>query len=150
MNFKRSSRMIITIAIILVVTFCTGFLINRANRRNLLQLTESPQTYYLENVTEREKGEKMWFVSLYSNGIAVLSTPAISSYILPKCSYSALGDELLIHAIIKNESDEKFFGLKNDDVIAKFLILDDRTLVFKSCTVPVFANINARYIYKPS
>ena len=154
LKLKMPSQVIIVTSVVLVAAFSIGFLISKKTRDDvslsLLPLTESSQTYYLENATEKQKIERMYFVSLYSDGTAVLATPVISSYILPKCSYSVVDDKLLIHAIIETEFDGEFFKVRNGEIIARFAIVDNKTLVFQSSTVPIFADINARYVYRPS
>ena len=106
----------------------------------------SNQTYSLENSTERQKLEHLSSVTLYSDGTALLLTPPISSYALPKCTYAFAGDELLIYASIETEESENAFGVKNGEIIARFTVANDNTLVFQSASVPVFAEKGARYV----
>lgn len=137
------------ITIILILTTCLLLVSCSSKSGPGLMLSKSPQTYYLENPTERDKFERMMYIQLFDDGSARIMQPPISSYILPPCTYSLDGSELLIHAVIKTELDEGFFGLKNNDVIAKFTVIDSKTLVFESATVPLFADTGARYIYDP-
>ena len=96
---------------------------------------EAPwRQYILEDATEKERMERMLSVSLYNDGTARLATPLISSYALQSpCYYTFADGELLIH-------------YERDDVIARFEMVDDDTLVFKEATVPLFADGGARYV----
>jgi len=90
--------------------------------------------YVLENATDRQRAERMLSVTLYKNGTASLSTPPISSYAMTGTYYYSFeDDELLIYQ-------------NKEDVIARFIVPDDNTLVFSSATVPLFANAEARYL----
>lgn len=105
--------------------------------------------YRLEDPTEKQKLERLASVTLYDDGRVWLRTPPISSYFMPKCTFSISNDELLIHALIENNDEEGAFGVKNGDVIARFTIADEQTLVFLSATVPLFADAGARYVRTP-
>lgn len=94
--------------------------------------------YILENATEKDKLERLLSISLYENGTAVLATPPISSYLLPPCTYEFSDGELLIYS--------DFYGKKNREVIARFKVEDQNTLIFESASVPLFAKGGARYI----
>ncbi|MFT4143148.1 MAG: M56 family metallopeptidase [Mobilitalea sp.] len=109
--------------------------------------SETPMKIYtLENPTERQKMARLLFVNLYSDGTAWLKTPLISSYLLPKCTYSFVEGELLIYASIPTERSEGFFGVSDESIIARFEVIDDNTIVFKSANVPLFADEGARYV----
>lgn len=101
--------------------------------------------YILENATEKERFERMLSVTLYEDGTAQLAIPPISSYFLPSCTYAFTDGELLICARIETEKAEDAFSLKNGEVIARFEVVDDNTLVFRSSTKPLFADEGARY-----
>ena len=73
----------------------------------------------------------------------------ISSFLLPNCTYAFADGELLIYASIMTEELENAFSVKNGQVIAKFTVADDNTLVFQSATVPVFADEGVRYTSTP-
>lgn len=105
--------------------------------------------YVLENATERDKLARMMSVTLYKNGSAELGTALISSYMPPPCTYAFKNGELLICAKIDSEHGEAAFGVRNGEVIARFEVVDDNTLVFKSSTVPLFADKGARYVSMP-
>ena len=98
---------------------------------------EQPQRQYiLENATDRQRLERMLSVSLYSDGTVRLSTPPISSYMLVGAymyEYDLSNNELLI-------SDSE------GNVIARFDVIDENTIVFRYATVPLFADIGARYV----
>ena len=121
-----------------------------AAKQEILDLSmpsETPmKTYTLENPTDKERMSRMLFVNLYSDGTAWLKTPLISSYLLPKCTYSFVEDELLIYASIQTEKSEGFFGVNDKSIIARFEVIDDNTIVFKSANVPLFADEGARYV----
>lgn len=104
------------------------------------------KVYYLENATERQRMTRMLFLNLYADGTAWLKTPLISSYLLPKCSYSIVNDELLIYSNIETDELEGFFGVSDASIIAKFEVIDDNTIVFKSANVPLFATEGERYV----
>ncbi len=113
--------------------------------------SEAPtKTYSLENPTERQKIERLSSVQLYSDGTARLATPLISSYMLPNCTYAFVDDELLIYANIETEKTEAAFGVKHREIIARFTVADDNTLVFRSAAVPLFADKGARYVSEPN
>lgn len=150
LKFKKASRLIVTLAAASAVMLCAGFAVNRPAPAALSSFTVSPQTYYLENPTDKQKLERLLSVSLYNDGTALLATPPISSYMLPKCTYSVEGNELQICAVINSKFDEEFYGVKNGRVIATFEIADANTLVFRSAAVPLFSDSGARYIGTPS
>jgi len=90
--------------------------------------------YVLENATEKQKMERLLSVTLYDDGTAMLATPPISSYFLiPPYYYDFVGDELLIF----HDRDEPF---------ARFAVIDENTIQFKSATVSLFADSGARYV----
>lgn len=103
-------------------------------------------TYVLENMTENDKFLHLSKVTLYDDGTAQLATPPISSYLLPECTFEFSGEELLIYANIVSHDEEGFFGIKDGQVVARFTVADQNTLVFKSAEVPLFAQGGARYV----
>ncbi|MGF7141631.1 beta-lactamase regulating signal transducer with metallopeptidase domain [Anaerotaenia torta] len=112
---------------------------------------EAPmEAYFLENPTEKERMTRLRFVKLYHDGTAWLGGSLISSYMLPKCSYSFEDDELLIYADLETEIQEKTAGVKNGSIIARFTVADDNTLIFQSANVPLFADKGARYVSESS
>lgn len=89
--------------------------------------------YILENATEKQRMERLLSITLNNDGTASLATALISSYMLvDPLYYTFTNSELLIH----NESD---------NIIARFEVVDDSTVVFKEASVPLFADENARY-----
>lgn len=113
-------------------------------------LTIPTQTYHLENMTERQKLERLSSISLYEDGTVTLATPLISSYILPSCTYSFIENELLIYANIETKQFESAYGVKHGDIIARFTVAVDGALVFESASVPLFADEGARYVSAPN
>ncbi|MCL2499193.1 MAG: M56 family metallopeptidase [Defluviitaleaceae bacterium] len=101
---------------------------------------ESPlQQYILENATDRQRMERLLSVTLFLDGTAILATPPISSFMMRQPNFYTFTDnELLIH-------------YENGDMVARFEILNDsdmiyeRTLVFIESSVPLFADVGARY-----
>lgn len=163
LNFRKPSRMIFAASIVLVAVLSVGFAVNRVSdavRMNGWEQDSFPdetieatiprkapiKTYALENPDERQKMERLASVQLYSDGTARLATPLISSYVLPNCTYTFADGELLVYANIKTEEQEKAFGIKKGEMIARFTVADHDTLVFQSATVPLFADKGARYI----
>ncbi|MCL2058262.1 MAG: hypothetical protein FWH01_04270 [Oscillospiraceae bacterium] len=102
---------------------------------------EPLRQYILENATDRDKGSRLLSVSLYHDGTARLATPPISSYAMVGTVYYSF------------EKDELLIGYKNKNIVessrlepfAVFDVADDNTIVFKSATVPLFADEGARY-----
>jgi hypothetical protein len=88
-------------------------------------------------------------VKLYGDGMAMLETPYISSYLMPNCTYAFAGDELLIYADIENASGERFFGAADGEIIARFSVEDENTIVFETSAVPLVAETGARYVSPP-
>jgi len=135
--------------VLFIVVFLLVILFGCAGKDNLeFTLAESAQIYYLENPTEKDEMERMLYITLFDDGKAQLAQVPIGSYLLPKCTYSIKDGELLIHAVIETEFDEEFFGLNNNDIIARFTVFNKNTLVFQSSDV-VFADAGARYVYTP-
>ncbi len=104
--------------------------------------------YILENATRRDKFERMMSVTLYDDGSAQLAIPPISSNMYPSCTYAFENDELIIFASIDSQEAEGAYGKKDGDVIARFTVADENTLVFKSGAI--FADKGARYIAAPT
>jgi hypothetical protein len=96
---------------------------------------ETPfRQYIIENATEKQRAERMLSVTLYNDGTARLATPLISSFLLIEpYYYTFVNNELLIH-------------YKDSEPFATFAVIDDNTLVFKSATVPLFADEGTRYV----
>ncbi|MDR1209974.1 MAG: DUF5301 domain-containing protein [Clostridiales bacterium] len=103
------------------------------------------RTFFLENATEKQKLDRMPSVTLNADGTAELGMAIISSYIPPRCTYAFEGGELTLRAVVETEHDESFFGLKNGDEVARFAVVDDSTITFKSAAIPLFADEGARY-----
>lgn len=143
------SRIVVLMTAVLVVALIIGLVMNKETDYNVLPTSQPMRTYYLENPTRKEKMERLLSVALFEDGTAVLATPPISSYLLPSCTYVFTEDELVIYASIDTEKSEKAYGLKNGEVVARFTVEDDKTLIFHSSTVPLFADKGARYIYSP-
>lgn len=145
LNFKKHSRVIIIAAVALAAVLSVGLTLNRAAKDGpvLSDLGLTSGTYYLENPTERQKLERLASVTLYEDGRARLMPALISSYLPPDCTAAVEDGELLLRA-------EGGPGLKAGDILARFTILDEKTLVFQSAAVPLFADEGARYICVPN
>lgn len=154
LNFRKPSRVTIIVAVLLVGVLTAGLLLNKANGpkqqgsevANSADALAGIRIFSLENPTEKEKLERLMSVSIYDDGTAELATPMISSYLLPKCTYIIKGDELLIYPAIESKWDEEFYGVSDGNIIARFEFADDKTLVFKSATVPLYADTGAKYL----
>lgn len=144
-KLSKQTRTIIIAAIALTAVLGIGLAVYLAIGRT----PAISKQYVLENATDREKLERMMSVTLYKDGSAELGTALISSYMPPPCTYAFKNGELLICAKIDSAHGEAAFGVKNGEVIARFEVIDDNTLVFKSSTVPLFADKGARYVSMP-
>jgi|GEM_PF-2764389 len=106
---------------------------------------EGGRTFYLTNLTLKKYMERMWHVTLYDDGTVRLGTPSISSAILPSCTYSIEEGKLLIYAdydpIIIEKTGEK-------TLVAEFKFAGEKTLVFQSSTVALFADEGAWYVLR--
>ena len=104
------------------------------------------KSFALDNATEQQRAERMVQFSLYENG-TMSFTPAISGgYIPPNCTYSVEGDEMVFRAIIKTEHEKSFFNLDNGDIVARFTIIDEDTLIFQYAGVALYAEPDGRYV----
>ncbi len=150
LKFKRRPRGVLIASAALAAALAVGLAVNRGAKSVSALPGDAPPsgTYALENPTEKQKLEKLASVTLYDDGRVWLKTPPISSYLLPDCYATVEEDELQIHANLGSETEEDAFGVKNGDVIARFAIADDKTLVFQWAGVPVFADKGARYVYR--
>ena len=112
----------------------------------LVAPTGPSRTFNLENPTDQQRLERLLSVTLNEDGTAILATPPISNYAMPKCTYTVEDGELLILAAIDDTADEEFYGVKNGDIIARFNVVDNNTLMFESSTVLLYADNGAQYI----
>ena len=101
---------------------------------------EISRAFFLENATQRERMEKLLYVTLSSDGTARLGTPPISSYALTYPVYYTLTDTELL--ILNND-------YSNEYPIALFEVADDNTMIFIESSVLLYAEPGARYVYKP-
>jgi hypothetical protein len=63
----------------------------------------------------------MMGVILFDNGTAKFLESLISSYLLPECTYSVEGDELVFRPVINDEFEKEFYGVDSDDFTLLFL-----------------------------
>ena len=133
---KKKQIIFIVSGMVLLIIIAVVFVLNGMNKPSLIAHEESPKTYHLENATDIDKFERMITVTLHSDGTAELPQPLISSFLLMSCKYSIVNGELIIYTGDSKES------------VAVFSVEDNNTLVFKSTTVPLFADIGARYIHE--
>jgi len=94
--------------------------------------------FMLENITDKQRMERMIAVTLNTDGTAHLSTPPISSYaIVDPVYYTYEGDELLLH-----------YGreVSEEGMVAKFKVIDERTLEFARGYVTLFPVNGGRYV----
>ena len=95
---------------------------------------ESPrQLYILEHATDMQRFDRLLSISLYHDGTARLSTSLLSSFMLAHpLFYTFTEDEMLIYS-------------EGGNIIARFDIADGDALVFRSASVPLRADVGARY-----
>ena len=90
--------------------------------------------YILENATDKQRFERLLSVTLNNDGTAQLATPGISSYaIIGPCYYVFEDGELLIYQ-------------QRNNIMARFTVIDDNTVIFKDASVPLYADNNALYV----
>jgi len=136
MNFNKIKTIIFIIMIIsCLLSSCENF----SNQSDYFE-DDSIRWYFLENPTPREKAEKMLFLKMYNDDEIRFGVSGISSYSMIKtCKYLIENDEL----IIKYEDD--------DEIIAVFTVADENnTFIFKESSIPLFADVGARYVFTPS
>lgn len=144
LNFKKPSRVIITLAVALVAVLSVGFALNRATPPDPQNF--SLGTYTLENMTEKQRMERMTSFTLHDDGTATFTMAPISSYIPPDCTYAVEDGEMVFRAVIKTDWDRGFFGLEDNAVVARFSVEDKNTLVFASAAISLFAEPKGRYV----
>jgi beta-lactamase regulating signal transducer with metallopeptidase domain len=109
-------------------------------------------TFYLENMDDDSTGVyRMPSITLFADGTATLAQAVISSFMLPQSPYllySFENEDLLIRAAEYPKMVE-MYGLENNQIIARFTVVDINTLVFVEASVPLFADVGARYIHTP-
>ena len=100
-----------------------------------LQLPEKPwRQYILENATAEHRLGRLLSVTLDGEGGATLAIPPISSTApVGEYSYCFEGGELLIF------QDKK-------EVLARFSVHDEHTIVFAAAGMPLFADVGVRYV----
>lgn len=114
---------------------------------------ESQRSFILENLTSYDEMHKLSFVTLYENGAASLGIPPISSY-MPEYPlyYTQTEKELLIHydrAMDKVGQTIPMDQSYRGDLIARFEIIDNDTLIFAEDYKSLFADVGSRYVYTP-
>ena len=129
--------LLISSGVIVLLVIASVIILNISNKSSFISREDSPKTYLLENATDNDIFERMISITLYSNGTAELPQPVISSYMLSDCKYDVVNGELIIYTS------------SIDEPLAIFTIEDNNMLIFKSTTVPIRADIGARYIYEP-
>jgi len=90
--------------------------------------------YILENATDRQRLERMLSVTLFDDGTARLSSPPISSLAMVGPYYYSFADGELL--IIDGNNIET----------ARFEVVDDNTIIFRSASVHLYAEVGARYV----
>ncbi len=146
LNYKKPSRVIITVAIALVAVLGMGFMADKPTVTYTPITSMKAQTYQLANMTDRQRMENMTSFYLNPDGTASFNAAMISSYIPPNCTYKVADGKLIFHAIIANVWEDDFFGHKDGDIMATFNIIDEDTLQFESANIPLFAVTGGRYV----
>ena len=149
LSFKKPRRAVVILAIAFAIALSAGFAVNKASATSLVPAGMGMKTYTLENMTEKQRLERMDSFTLYEDGTASFNIALISSYIPPKCTYSIEGGEVLFHPVIETDWDKGFYGVENGEVIARFSIVDENTLIFETAFIPLFAEPGGRYVAAP-
>ena len=144
LHYKKPALWV-TVCAAIGITIAIVFLaMNRAQtppRGTLAQTT----VYVMENATQRSFFERMAVITLHPDGTATLRQSPISSYRLPpSIYYTFTDDELRLFVRLSNPTDENFYGVKDEDVLAVFRVEPDGALAYESSTVSLFAS--GRYV----
>jgi len=102
-------------------------------------VADGVRVFVLENMTDRERFERMTSVTLYADGTATIATALISSRMVHGAPYT----------IFTVEDNELVFfqTISGNEEIARFTIIDNDTLEFRSTGIPLFADVGARYVF---
>jgi len=133
---KKKRNLFIGSGTVILTIIAVVFVLSRINNSPFVTDDESPKIYHLENAAKEDEIQRVVTVTLYSDGTAEIPQPAISSFSLTSYNYSVVDNELLLYTDNKKE------------YMAVFTVEDKNTLVFKSKTLPIFADIGARYIHE--
>jgi len=95
---------------------------------------EPLMVYILENATQEDKLLRTLSILLYADGRAVVNESPLSSFMIRDLLYYTVADgEVLIH------SEDK-------SILIRFDIDTDGALVYRSATIPLRAEVGARYV----
>jgi hypothetical protein len=108
-------------------------------------ISDGVRVFVLENMTDRELHERTTSVTLYADGTATIATPLIISFVVPGSPHTIFTIENNELAIYQNID-----GDRHDTAIARFTVIDNDTLEFLSASVPMFADVGARYVFSPN
>ena len=107
-------------------------------------IADDARVFVLENMTDRERLERMTSVTLYADGTVDIANALISSFIIPGAPYTTFTVEGNVLEIFQSIPGS---GEIIDDAIARFAIIDNNTLEYLSASIPLFADSGARYIF---
>lgn len=146
LHFKKPTRIALILAVVLALLLSAGLVLNRHQSMKPSPLpSDFSGIFLLESMTDKEKLERLSSLSLDPDGTARLAQPLISSYYPPPCRYELSDDALLILAVIPSPEQEAVFGIEDGSEVARFEIIDRNTIIFRSASVPLYANEGARY-----
>ena len=146
-KLKRGLRNVLVVLVVLLTLALAGLIaLSYAAGSNRPESPPQPypiagndtsRSFFLANATQKERLERLLSVTLYDDGAALLPAAMFSSFALhAPVYYTFSDDELLIH-------------YESGEVIARFGVIDNNTLVFNDATVPLYAEPGARYVYMP-
>jgi len=159
-NQKPIKLMILISALILfaiALTACGSYTIgdSTANGNTIVDyafmervIADDVRVFVLENITAEERLTRMTSVTLYANGTATISNALVSSFMIPGApftTFSIESNELLIFQSRPGCVPEE----ANHDAVVRFIIIDNDTLEFLSASLPIFADVGARYVFSP-
>lgn len=143
LNSRKRSKVIIIAAIAVLSVLVIGLAASRVFNTGVQTSMRVNRHYVLENATDREKFELMMSVTLYEDGSAVVKNALISSYMpMFDCTYAFEKGKLLIYA----KADNAAAGVREGQVIARFTVPDENTIMFESASVPLRVKEGSRYV----
>lgn len=156
LNFRKHSRVLIFAAVGLAAIVTVGFAVNRPIKNNnndteqlhINLIGGLPRIYHLEHPTDRQKVERIVSVILYGDGRVGDMTLLISSHLgYSNNSYTvdkeAQGNQysITIYEDTPRSSEGK-------EIIARFKVIDDKTIELESASNAPFPEVGARYVYR--
>ena len=108
------------------------------------------KTYKVENQLDK-RPHILSSIVLYDSGKATFKTSQFLPFMLPTCTYSIQDGEILLFADIPEieaDSWDSLFSLHNDDLLVKFILPNENTLVLSevSFSTLYLAGIGEKYV----